>query len=111
MPLNNPIAGVEASSGAYVGNGAVNRAIPHGLSSVPKMVRILAFETATPTTARAEIVISDQEAMTFYMVEGSPNGRLAVTAMDSTNFYVGNATNYPMSANEATRTYQWKAIG
>jgi hypothetical protein len=34
---------------------------------------------------------------------------LAVTAVDATNFYVGNATNYGQSANANLSVYNWAA--
>ena len=109
MPLNNPVVAAEVSSGTYIGNGGADRAIPHGLTKTPKAVIIAAVDTVTPTTSRGAFMVSDRAARVISVINLA-SGALAVSAMDSTNFHVGNATSYPNSANEATFTYYWAAI-
>ncbi len=89
------------SSGSYTGNATVNRAIPHGLGVTPKLIYLV-----------------EESVVAFYHIIGalaeirsSTSGRLAVTIPDATNFYVGNATSYPQSANENLKVYDWVAIG
>lgn len=108
MPLDNPSAAAQISRGDYGGNDSANRAIPHGLTKTPVAVFIFSYDTVTPTISRggylltlANRVISSQDLI---------NGALAVTAMNSTNFYVGNATSYPTSANYSGHSYFWVAI-
>lgn len=90
----------EVSSGSYTGDGTQNRAIPHGLSKVPKLVRLHNSSNAT-----------------FYEVNSSTNiqevnqtqvSNSAVTAMDTTNFYVGTAVNFLGNVNLQVHT--WVAI-
>lgn len=95
----NAIAGI--SSGSYAGNNTVNRAIPHGLGVIPKVV----FIVNQPSALNA----INHLALGFIWSSSSNN--LAVTGSDATNFYVGNATSYPNSGNATTRTYDWIAIG
>jgi len=100
------------TSGSYTGNNSVNRAIPHGLGVTPKIVMI----TVRDTTAMFGNFyrIHGGIARIYYVgaVGGNARGRnFAVTAPSSTNFYVGNATDYTTSANERTIVYDWVAIG
>lgn len=88
----------KSSSGNYTANATANRAIPHGLSSPPKVVLItnasnISFSILVPAT----IIRNDNSAAN------------AVTAVDSTNFYVGNAASYANSANQSGVHY-WVAI-
>jgi hypothetical protein len=89
--------------GSFTGNDTVNRSIPHGLGVTPKMVTF-----HNNTDVRGHIIQGSA------VIEGKDNaaggGALAVTAMDATNFYVGNAGNYYFSANTSTRTHYWCAI-
>ena len=89
------------TNGTYAGDSSVNRAIPHGLGQAPKVVFI------------QEVNVGD-----FFVVPGgavfiySSLGALGVTALNATNFYVGNATNYIISANSSvsSRFYYWWAL-
>lgn len=91
---NNPP--VIAQSGTYVGNDTANRAIPHGLGRIPKLVYIR----------------RDGNTSQFFLKGGDLLGVnvYAVTAWNSNNFYVGNAGNYAGSANGNTLPYSWTAI-
>ncbi len=94
-------AALNATSGNYIGNSAANRAIPHGLGRVPKCIII-----ASNTAVEAFIIVRPG-----YINELSGGSALSVTAMDATNFYVGNSGNYTTSANlTTTTTYYWFAI-
>ncbi len=91
-----------SSAGQYTGNNSVNRAIAHGLGSTPRLVFIADAAAATHlfniVGVQAQIRWIGGDAV------------LAVTAPDTTNFYVGNNTSYGQSAN-GTAVYDWVAIG
>lgn len=105
MPLNQP--GVKAaSSGTYTGDDTADRAIPHGLPGTPKLVTIT--NDTNPAywyRIHAALAFIFQRSSTL----GGKSG--AVTAMDSTNFYVGNAANYTLSANLLNDVHRWVAFG
>jgi len=104
MPLNNPV-GSPTSQGNYIGNDTANRAIPHGLNRVPKIVSL--FGGVYQHTIYGGVAI-----ITY--VDNAASGYKAVTAPDSTYFYVGNAASYQQSANRGAGgpdTIQWVAIG
>lgn len=90
------------ASGTYTGNDTVNRALPHGLGITPKMVFITGSDFFYRLIEATGVIFWQQNA-------GSDS--LVVTVIDATNFYVGNATSYPQSANENTIAYYWIAIG
>lgn len=90
------------SSGSYTGDSSVNRAIPHGLGRAPKLV----FIHCTSNPNAFSLINGDPEIILL-----SSGTSLAVTVMNSTNFYVGNATNYTSSANMTAYTYKFIAIG
>lgn len=91
-----------ATKGTYTGDNSANKAIAHGLGRVPKLVVI-------QKAAAGDIaVIIDGNATISTQVGGSFYS-YAVTAVDATNFYVGNATSYPNSFNNGTVTYYWSA--
>ena len=100
----DPTEIVIATSGSYTGNATAGRAIPHGLSAIPRIVLI------TPS--------SDSQNYTFQLF-GSYLGNMfsfntgskilkSVTDMDSTNFYVGDGDS---TANGSGAGYYWVAIG
>ncbi len=97
------------ASGTYAGDNAVNKAIAHGLGVVPKMVWII--ETQAATGVGDHIFHLMVGIARIYWAGGGANSSLAVTVMDSTNFYVGNATDLALSANDITWSYTWVAIG
>lgn len=90
-----------SSNGSYAGDSSVNKAIAHGLGVIPRYVRLWMVGATNSFSITAQ-----QGYISYY---GASNGALAVTAPDATNFYVGNATNYTLSANGAY-TYYWMAI-
>lgn len=100
---------VKITSGSYTGDSTANRAIPHGLGVVPKLVLIMR------NTAGAESYVfriyGDQAKIRDWYVGGTvAAGALDVTAPDATNFYVGNATSYDRSANYTGVAYVWVAL-
>lgn len=102
------IAGA-TSSGYYTGNDGANRAIPHGLGVAPSIV-IIASDT-TATQIRCFWMIGAQGRIDCWKGSTTFGGDvLAVTVIDATNFYVGNATSYVDSANENAKNYYWVAI-
>ena len=99
---------VLGNSGNYTGNSSANRTIPHGLGETPKAVIILC---RSAVNSPGLFMISDQGAI----IQGAPSEDVAfstqaVTAMDATNFHVGNAGSYPSSANETAKSYYWIAL-
>lgn len=108
MPLNNPTKSGAATSGGYTGDGSVNRAIPHGHASTPKFIAIVKT-AANDNSGDMAWKICPPQARIMYCA-GGVGSSLAVTTPDSTNFYVGNATNYTQSANENIVAYRWVAI-
>lgn len=109
MPISNPtdLTGyAKAGGGTYSGNGAANRAVPHGLGTVPKVV-IIGVQNGWGHNdwyrifgGRAYIQHGDAAAF----------GDKAVTTPDTTNFYVGNAGDYEQSANINGAAYHWAAF-
>jgi hypothetical protein len=96
------------STGNYTGNNAANRGIAHGLAVIPKIVFITLVDTVGGTIGTFQI----QQGLAYVLYRYiTYYGYLAVTAMDSTNFYVGNASFYDYSANSNVYTYYWTAIG
>jgi hypothetical protein len=91
---------VISTTNTYAGNDSVNRAIPHGLNRIPNLVLINTGATA----AGFSIVQGNGKIVSI------GTGTNAVTAMDTANFYVGNATSYANSANATGTTYYWSAI-
>jgi hypothetical protein len=87
------------TSGSYTGDSSANKPIAHGLGRIPKLIVI------TKTGENNIWTIAGTNEITF----GSIN-HYAETAMNTTNFYVGNATSYTNSANWTGNTYYWTAI-
>ncbi len=84
----------------YVGNNTVNRAIAHGGGATPRFGFCLPGEATHGW-------LSCLLAGTFKYVSHLEAIALAVTAWDSTNIYVGNATAYYATGNELGSTYYW----
>ena len=98
-------AAAHFANGVYVGNDGVNRAIPHGLGLTPKLVVICHRDIETD--GKVFNLIEGQSSVLYIHGEHS----YAVTAPNSTNFYVGNASNFTSSANLSPKVYYWIAIG
>lgn len=109
MPLNNPSLAVSITTGTYTGNNAANRAIPHGLTGIPKLV-IIMQDPGGDAGGETGYQLYPAYARIFYRAGGA-NSSLAVTAMDATSFYVGNATTYAQSANNNPVVFTWYAYG
>jgi hypothetical protein len=93
-------------SGTYTGDSSVNKSIPHGLGVIPSLIVIansaqLSLSFLLPNSGIAKINT---------MIGNTSTQCLAVTIGDTTNFYVGNATSYPYSANLTGETYKWIAF-
>lgn len=97
---------VGATVMAWTGTGLANKAIAHGLGRVPKLI----FGT---DSAAWFMEMASFTTTIFCEDSTSPyaRGGLTVTAMDATNFYVGNAGNYYASANVNGYGYYFVAIG
>ena len=103
MPISNPATlGVISKAGTYSGNSTVNRAIPHGCGSTPKIIFI---ERATAV----RVIILGADGLLYYH-DDVYTGTYTVTIPDSTNFYVGNATSYLRTGNMNAVAYRWVAI-
>lgn len=98
QPITN--AGALITNGTYTGNDAVNRAIPHGLGVIPKLVVIYGENVAVRHGILNSIVAKS------YAGDNTADSVQAQTAMTSTNFYVGAA-----NLNTGTVVYDWAAIG
>ncbi len=87
-------------AGEYTGDATGNRAIAHSLGVVPKFVFI------APLAYQALLYIVAATAV----IQSVGVGTYAVTAADTTNFYVG-LTPYTLdSGNYNTQVYNWIAI-
>lgn len=103
VPSYSPApVGTESIStfGSYTGDSSVNRALAHGLGRLPSMILI------TDGNQTRHRVIGNN----VYEGDANVNDVEAVTALDITNFYVGNAADYSKSGNLNARTYLWVAI-
>ena len=87
--------------GSYTGNNTANRAIPHGLPKTPRFLRI----TREAGNSNWFMV----EAGNLFNHDSSYN-RYAVSSPDSTYFYVGNSSSYPLSANGSGVVYHWVVV-
>ena len=85
-------------TGGYSGDNTVNRAIPHGYGGEPHLILIYGDNGVVlliNTSYNGVIRVDNDSAIK------------SVTAVDSTNFYVGNSSSYPLSANASGVTYTW----
>ncbi len=109
-----PQGGALIASGAYTGNSTANRAIPHGLGSVPRVVYI---QNQTDTSSLFFFVIFSGFGyiLSFQLSSGSWIGEsntanLTVTQIDSVNFYVGHTSYFANTANLTGKSYRWIAL-
>lgn len=96
---------VVIASGTYTGDSSNNRAIPHGMGKTPKLVFIIVNQTPYYYWW---VLIGDVAGI-FYNYDGA-DGIYGVTALDATNFHVGNSSEYNISGNYTGYTYYWVAI-
>jgi len=103
---------VSTASGSYTGDNSQNKAIAHGLGTTPKLVLITA-RVPTLYTWQYSIVNAQAEIQCIRLNDTTVQKgcNRAVTAPDSTNFYVGDGTNHSDSANDSSYTFDWVAIG
>ena len=94
----------KSNSGSYTGQDSVNYAVPHGINRIPLFINI------QDVLSGYFIRILKGSGNIWYLTT-SEHGHKTVTAPDSTNFYVGNVSNYTFSANLSPRTYIWEAFG
>jgi len=94
------------TTGTYTGNNGTNRAIPHGIGFAPKIVII------TQSNSNNFLYFIVTGIARIQTIDVGPGfSHYAVTALDATNFYVGNGVNHSHSANGTTEPYSWVAIG
>ena len=106
MPLSNPTKSGVSASGTYTGNGTASRAIPHGLGSIPTLVVII-----EPISGRQFHIYKTMTVIRYSIHAAGVAGISgAVTTPDTTNFYVGVAAQYDLSANNNLSTYLWVAF-
>jgi len=99
--LYNPGKAYKVTTGNYTGDNTANRVIPHGVGSTPKLI-ILGNDDAGP----GFLIFGSLAAI----LNTTTPGLNAVTIPDVTNFYVGNAANYSLSANANASNYHWTAF-
>jgi hypothetical protein len=104
--VNNPTPATATKTGAYSGDGTQNRAIPHGLGTIPSLVIILGV---TGADAGRAYHIWDTFAGICYS-NPAANGVTVVTGMDATNFYVGDAGFTILGCNAVGYDLKWVAI-
>ena len=90
------------ASGSYTGNDTVNRAIPHGLDIIPKII-LICVETD------AYLFKIHQTGFVSFLADSSRSMQ-SVTEFDDTNFYVGNIATYTQSGNSSALVYNWVAF-
>ena len=93
------------TTGNYTGDDSANRAIAHGLGVVPSLVVI--FETAG--SGRYNLLVRGR-ANILGLYHAGAVASYAITAANTTNFYVGNAASYVNSGNNNGNTYYWVAF-
>lgn len=103
MPVYPGQAAGTVATGSYTGNGGAARAIPHGLTGTPSLVLIMEYSNAS---------------CYFHWIHNTFMGGTAggsvqsgtVTAIDSTNFYVGDGVDAVKTANGNGMSYRWVAF-
>lgn len=90
------------TSGTYAGDSSADKAIAHGLGVVPQLIYIV-----NGGGAHAYFIFPSLGFVTSLL---SSPGTKVCTVPDATNFYVGDAADYAMSANLNANTYYWIAI-
>jgi len=91
------------TTGTYAGDDSANKAIPHGLGAKPKVVLIASQSTTIVCVVQDMGASSAITAINVARTGG-------ITALTSTNFYVGNAGSYANTANAAGVSYTWWAF-
>ena len=91
-----------SNSGSYTGDDTANRAIAHGLGRIPSVVII------KQAGAWAALIVKGVANIGVFWT--TPQNAQAVTSMDATNFYVGNAGSFPNSGNATATSYFWNAM-
>lgn len=94
---------IKSNNGNYAGNNTINRAVPHGLGKIPADIEIAIIGDGRVY----QIKISGR----LDFISSIDDQQYTVTAADDTNFYVGNATHYGMSANSTGETFYWIVKG
>ncbi len=95
---------ISIRTGTYNGDDSIDRAIAHGLGTIPKIVIITKTTGAIPTVG---FILSNNPAI---LMNATNAAQAAVTAMTSTNFNVGAGVN-EHGFNKALTVMYWLAIG
>lgn len=93
--------------GQYTGTGAPNLGVPHSLGRTPYLVLINAAASGYYTAN----IFGAAPTQLFYQSAGAFGSGGTVTAMDDTNFYVGQSGRYAASMNLSGQIYYWGAVG
>jgi len=109
MPLNNPLQSLTVTTGSYTGDNSANRAIPHGGTGKPYLV-IVSMMGNSDAYGGVIGLMFDDTYHRWSKTPGGANSSLSVTVMNTTNFYVGNATDYGNSFNSNSLVYHWIAF-
>jgi hypothetical protein len=91
-------------SGSYTGDGTANRAVAHGLGSIPKIVILHSNSSGVGIGV-------NMRGNILKFVGTTTAGQFVVTTTDSTNFYVGSAGDYPNSFNNSGALHSFTVIG
>lgn len=82
LPSSTP-PGLHFAHGTYTGNGATNRAIPHGMIGIPKVILVFC------TGDGRHVAMVNNPGGQVHGVSDVANSSGAVTAWDGTNWYAG----------------------
>ena len=108
--ITNPTQpAIHVTRGDYVGNAAIDRGIPHGLGGTPTTVII----QCTDALSSYELFHIVRGVGRIYVQYAGQSNARNVSALDDTNFYVGDNADFSESANEVAPgawSYSWIAI-
>jgi hypothetical protein len=96
-------------SDTYTGDGSANRAIPHGMGVIPRVVFIFFRVDDTEWEMLAPFAVTSTLPYARFDSGNFEAEAIILTIMDATNFYVGSTVN--KRGNENARVYFWLAIG
>jgi hypothetical protein len=95
-------------SGTYTGNDTADRAIPHGLNRVPKMIVVIDETITTGRDMMATVFGATGDVQVFGGIPTCVTSYYGVTAADATNFHIGDTAG--AWGNVSGETYLFMAI-
>jgi len=99
--MTSDLSKVYVYTGTYTGNNSQNRAIPHGASPT-RTPYLVMLNNITDSTM--EVIMG---TIDVHLTNATPTS-YAMTAMNSTNIYVGTAAVF--YGNENAKAYRWVAF-